>query len=147
MIQNITYNVIATLTVPVPFSYKEPIETLEDLEKAAMSSEHTIVTLPNTFYHDMLVNSQCCGAYYHIGQSIKRNDHLPDNTEAAIDMINRAAEEHRSVIFVYTSIFLFFSIRTYAKVDIHTSSEALMVDQMAMALQKGSPLLDTMNKA
>lgn len=134
----------SVLTIP---QYAAPIDTLDDLERAATSGEHTIVTMPNTFYYDMFADAQCCGAYYKIGERIKKAHHMPENTEAAIDMINQAFGQQKSVIFIYTSVSLLFAARTFAKIDMHVSSETLMMDQMAMALQKGSPLLNTMNKA
>ena len=53
----------SVLTIPI---YKEPIETVDDLERAAMNGEHTIITLPNTFYYDLFAEAQCCGAYYRV---------------------------------------------------------------------------------
>ena len=84
---------------------------------------------------------------YKIGERIKKVEHLPENTEMGIEMINNAFARQKSVIFIYTQTSLFFATRTFAKMDMHISAETLMMDQMAMALQKGSPLLDTMNNA
>ncbi|CAG2166371.1 unnamed protein product [Oppiella nova] len=130
---------------------KDAIETLEDLTKAAKSSEYSIVTVPNSFYYELFIhNSPCCGAYHTIGTNINRSMtefQLPASTQMGIELISEAIRHNKIVIFIYTSVPLMFGIRTYATVEMYISSETLMMDQMAMALPKGSPLLRSMNKA
>src|SRR5882724_5388075 len=112
----------SVLTLP---EYKEPIETLDDLEKAAKSGEHSIITVPNSFYYDLFVHSPCCGAYHTIGLNIKRTErdiHLPKGTQKGIELINEAVRQERSIIFIYTDVSLTFGVRTYGMVEMHISS-------------------------
>ena len=142
-----TYSGIFFSVLSVP-QYEDPIETLDDLERVAKSKEYDIVTAPNTFYYDMFTKAKCCGPYYSIGNAIKGTDvQMPDSTEMGIDLINDAAKHAHSIIFIYSQVSLFFGLRSYATVEMLVSSETLMMDQMAMALQKGSPLLLAMNQA
>ena len=135
----------SVLTVP---KYEEPIKTLKDLERVAKRGDYEVVTTLNTFYYDLFVKAECCGPYHTIGKAIKKtNLPLPENTRSGIELVDREALDHNRVIFIEAYVSLFFGVRTYATIEMHISSETLMMDQMAMALQKGSPLLETMNKA
>ena len=137
----------SVLTLP---EYKEPIETLDDLEKAAKSGEHSIITVPNSFYYDLFVHSPCCGAYYTIGRNIEQTiaqTHIPLTLQGVIQMINEGIDQERSVIYIDIDNILVFGIRSHATVEMYVSTETLTMDQMAMALPKGSPLLKPMNKA
>ena len=135
----------SVLTVPV---YENPIETLDDLKMVAEIGDYSIVTTPETYYYDLFVKAQCCGSYHTIGTAINRSVQLmPESAKTGIELINREALEQHNIIFIYSQISLFFSLRSYASVNMHISSETLLLDQMAMALQKGSPLLVSMNQA
>ncbi|XP_054168915.1 glutamate receptor ionotropic, delta-1-like [Oppia nitens] len=140
------------LTVP---EYDEPIESLDDLVRASkLADRYSVITVPNSAYFDLFVRSSCCSDYYYIGKNINKTSRellMPGSTNTGIDRINEGGggqgAAKRNVIFIYTSVPIFYGIRKYAKVEMHVSSETLMMDQMAMALQKGSPLLRSMNKA
>lgn len=128
------------LTLPV---YKDSVETLDDLERVALNGEYDIITFHNSYYYTLFTNAECCGAYYSIGEAIKSSSiAMPNTAEDGIISVNT-----KNAIFISSSIALSFGVRTYSSVEMHISSEALMIDQFAMALQKGSPLQKSMDNA
>ena len=94
----------SVLTIP---EYEEPIETLDDLERVAISGEYDIMTAPNTFYYDLFVKAEH-GPYHTIGEAIKRVDMHPDSTQLGIELINKGALEHHNIIFIYSQVSLIF---------------------------------------
>lgn len=133
----------SVLTLP---DFKDPIETLKDLVIAAESGDYQVVTFPMSFYRELFVGAECCGDYYRIGQNMKSTDiQFPESTAQGIEMINDSNE--KTFIFINTHVSLTFGVRSNAIIHMHISSEALMIDHMAMALQRGSPLLNAMNNA
>jgi hypothetical protein len=133
----------SVLTLPV---YKDPIETIEDLEKVALNREYHIVTYPKTYYYQFFGNAECCDAYYAIGQAMKNSlIELPKNIESAINLIENSRFMDKNVILIDTFDPLSFALRSIASIQMHISSEVLMMDQLAMALRKGSLLLEPMD--
>ena len=125
--------------------YEEPIVTLEDLASAANDGYHDILLLKDTSYYDSFVNTPCCGPYHDVGKGIVNSLlPMPEIGEQAIAQMG--TETTRHIIFLDDIINLFLLRRTCATVPMYISPETLFVDHMGMALQKGSPLLRTMNK-
>ena len=141
----------SVLTVP---EFEDPIETLDDLVAASESGHHSVVTLSGSSYLDMFVRAECelldgeCSDYYRIGQNMNRTAldiQFPESTAKGIQLINES--KGKQIIFINTYVSLQFNVRSGATREMHISSETLMIDQMAMGLQRGSPLLNAMNKA
>jgi len=133
----------SVLTLPV---YKDPIETLEDLERVALNEEYDIVTYPKSYYYQLFTKAKCCDSYHIIGQALNNTKiEMPETVETGISLVDKSRFERKPVIFFSTYITLSFGVRSYASAALHISSEALMIDQLAMALQKRSPLLKSMN--
>ncbi|XP_054158638.1 glutamate receptor-like [Oppia nitens] len=135
------------LTLP---EHRDPIETLDDLERAAVSGQYDIITYAQSYYHDVFALADCCsGSYYHIGQNMLAVSRLPapETADQGIDLINNysggggGGPDDRGVIFVNTVVSLWFAVRSGAKRAMHISGETLMMDHMGMAFRKGSPLI------
>lgn len=127
---------------------EESLETLDDLERVSTSPDHFIVTIPDSFYFDVLTNTPCCGPSYVVGRHLKASKHpFPLDLQGGIKMISDAFLEDKTVIFILFADALIYGARFFATVDMHISSETLYLDQMGMAVQKGSPILPAMDKA
>ncbi len=135
----------SVLTLPV---YKDPIETIEDLERVALNRDYYIVTYPKSYYHQFFANAECCDAYHAIGRALEYsiNDiEWPHGIESGVNLVEKSRFMDKNVIFIMTYFALTFGIRSFASIQMHISSEVLMTDQLGMALQKGSPLLKPMD--
>jgi hypothetical protein len=133
----------SALTLPL---YKDPIEIIEDLEKVALNREYHIVTYLKSCYYQFFVNAECCDAFYAIGQAMKNSlIEMPTERESAINLVENSRFMDKNVILIDTFDPLSFALRSFASIQMHISSEVLMIDQLAMALQKGSLLLEPMD--
>ena len=135
----------SVLTLP---EYEDPIETLTDLERVATNKEYDIFTYRRSYYFDYFTNAECCDAYHKIGQSLLDSHiDMPSDLRAAIEAVEDSRHLAKSKILIMTYQAIAFGIRSFSSVDMHLSSDALMIDQIAMAVQKGSALLQPINKA
>ncbi len=133
----------SVLTLPL---YKDPIETIEDLEKVALNKEYHIVTYLRSYYYQFFVNAECCDAFYAIGRQMKNSFiEMPTERESAINLVENSRFMDKNVILIDTYDPFTFALRSFASIQMHMSSEVLMMDQLAMALQKGSLLLEPMD--
>jgi hypothetical protein len=142
-----TYGGVFYSDVTLP-AYKDPIETVADLEKAALSDEYHIVTYPHSYYYQFFANSECCDAYYTIGEALNNSlIEMPKDLDVGIVLVENSRFMDRKVIFINTYNSLIFGMRSNASIAMHVSHEVFTIDFTAMALQKGSPLIDSMNVA
>jgi len=133
----------SVLTLPV---YKDPIDTLEDLERVALSGEYDIVTYPDSYYYQFFVEAKCCDSYYKIGRAMKNSRiKMPNNLDLGIILVENSRSMDKQVIFINAKSSLMYGMKSNATMEMHISSEVFTLDHSAMALQKGSPLLDSMN--
>ncbi len=93
-----------------------------------------------------MVNAECCDAFYAIGRQMK-NSFIEMLTErqSEINLVENSRFMDKNVILIDTNDPLTFALRSFASIQMHMSSEVLMIDQLAMALQKGSLLVKPMD--
>jgi len=133
----------SVLTLPV---YKDPIDTVEDLERVALNGEYDIVTYPKSYYYKFFVTAECCDAYFAIGQAMKNSKiEMPSNIETGIGFVEKSMTA-KHMIFIMTIDSLTFGVRSFSSIEMHISSDVLLIDQLAMALQKRSPLYNSMEE-
>jgi hypothetical protein len=70
---------------------------------------------------------------------------MPTETESAINLVENSRFMDKNVILIDTYGSLTFALRSFTSIQMQMSLEVLMMDQLAMALQKGSLLLEPMD--
>lgn len=131
----------SALTFP---EFETTIETMDDLLSAAINKDHTILTIASSAYHNIFVQSQCCGPYYTIGRAM--NDSaipLPDSVEEAMEIFNE--NQDKDLIYIGVQRTANDAMRQLSQFKLHFSSDQLMNDQTGMALAKQSRLLPSVN--
>ncbi len=116
--------------------------------KSLLNTTHHIVTYLKSYYYKFFVNAESCDAFYAIGQQIKSwLIEMPTETESAINLVENSRFMDKNVILIDTYGSLTFALRSFTSIQMHMSLEVLMMDQLAMALQKGSLVLEPMDIA
>lgn len=115
-----------------------PIDTLEDLEKAARTDSHFVLSMNNSAYVTQFLNAPVENVFAHtVGEHIRRSQRPMVTNQA--DLLRLAEEDPRNIVITGRS-YLTEKLIEKSRKSLHISSENIGSHWTGMILPKGSPL-------